>query len=141
MPATSMILQKSLKEYSSETIDNVRRLRHHASMGLWCGNNELESAWDHWGISETHSPALKADYIKQFEYILPNLTKKEDQSTFYWPSSPSSGVALIIQMIIIEAIVTIGMFGMYEAVLRLQKTLFPLLLRVWFPVLPREKND
>ncbi len=79
------------KNIRQETIDNVRRLRHHASMGLWCGNNELESAWDHWGISETHSPALKADYIKQFEYILPNLTKKEDQSTFYWPSSPSSG--------------------------------------------------
>ena len=79
------------KNIRQETIDNVRRLRHHASMGLWCGNNELESAWDHWGISETHSPALKADYIKQFEYILPNVTKKEDQSTFYWSSSPSSG--------------------------------------------------
>ena len=74
-----------------ETIDNVRRLRHHASLGLWCGNNELESAWDHWGIAETHSPALKADYIKQFEYILPKVTKEEDSSTFYWPSSPSSG--------------------------------------------------
>ncbi len=79
------------KNIRQETIDNVRRLRHHASLGLWCGNNELESAWDHWGISETHSPALKADYIKQFEYILPKVTKKEDQSTFYWPSSPSSG--------------------------------------------------
>lgn len=77
-----------------ETIDNVRRLRHHASLGLWCGNNELESAWDHWGISETHSPALKADYIKQFEYVLPRVTKKEDEATFYWPSSPSSGGCL-----------------------------------------------
>lgn len=74
-----------------ETIDNVRRLRHHASLGLWCGNNELESAWDHWGISETHSPLLKGDYIKQFEYVLPKVTKAEDSDTFYWPSSPSSG--------------------------------------------------
>ena len=74
-----------------ETVDNVRRLRHHASLGLWCGNNELETAWDCWGISETHSPALKADYIKQFEYVLPKVTKAEDQATFYWPSSPSSG--------------------------------------------------
>ena len=74
-----------------ETIDNVRRLRHHASLGLWCGNNELESAWDHWGIAETHSPLLKGDYIKQFEYVLPKVTKAEDSDTFYWPSSPSSG--------------------------------------------------
>ena len=32
----------------AETLDNVKRLRHHACLGLWCGNNELESAWDHW---------------------------------------------------------------------------------------------
>jgi beta-mannosidase len=28
-----------------ETKDNMRRLRHHACLGLWCGNNELEVAW------------------------------------------------------------------------------------------------
>ena len=82
------------KNICQETVDNVRRLRHHASLGLWCGNNELESAWDHWGISETHSPLLKGDYIKQFEYVLPKVTKAEDQATFYWPSSPSSGGCL-----------------------------------------------
>ncbi len=80
--------EKSIRQ---ETIDNVRRLRHHASLGLWCGNNELESAWDHWGIAETHSPLLKGDYIKQFEYVLPKVTKAEDSDTLYWPSSPSSG--------------------------------------------------
>ena len=26
----------------AEFIDNVKRLRHHASLGLWCGNNEME---------------------------------------------------------------------------------------------------
>ena len=26
-----------------EFIDNIKRLRHHASLGLWCGNNEMES--------------------------------------------------------------------------------------------------
>ena len=39
------------KNICQETVDNVRRLRHHASLGLWCGNNELESAWHHWAIS------------------------------------------------------------------------------------------
>ena len=72
-------------------------------MQVWdCGaeNNELESAWDHWGISETHSPALKADYIKQFEYILPKVQRKEDHATFTGhPHHHQAGV-LIIQMII-----------------------------------------
>lgn len=72
-----------------ETTDNVRRIRHHACLGLWCGNNEMESqilAGD-W-IS---SPKQKYDYIKIFEYIIPKVLKKEDPATFYWPSSPSSG--------------------------------------------------
>ncbi len=74
-----------------ETLDNVRRLRHHASLGLWCGNNEIESAWDHWGDFQKESMLLRADYIKLFEYILPKALKEADDTTFYWPSSPSSG--------------------------------------------------
>lgn len=74
-----------------ETIDNVRRIRHHASLGLWCGNNEIESAWDHWGDFQKESPYLRADYIKLFEYILPRALREADDTTFYWPSSPSSG--------------------------------------------------
>ena len=73
-----------------ETKDNVRRLRHHASLGLWCGNNEIESAWDHWADFQNHSEKLRADYIKQFEYILPRAVEETDNQTFYWPSSPSS---------------------------------------------------
>lgn len=74
-----------------ETIDNVRRIRHHASLGLWCGNNEIESAWDHWGDYQTESVYLRADYIRLFEEILPTALREEDDVTFYWPSSPSSG--------------------------------------------------
>lgn len=75
----------------AETVDNVKRLRHHASLGLWCGNNEMEVGWAQWGWSEKFSGELKADYIKQFEYVLPRLVKKLDPNTFYWASSPSSG--------------------------------------------------
>ena len=41
-----------------EAIDNVKRLRHHACLGLFCGNNEIESAWDHWvgGKRKTADP-------------------------------------------------------------------------------------
>ncbi len=72
-----------------ETVDNMKRLRHHASLGLWCGNNEMEMAWAEWQFPKTDK--LKADYIKQFEVLLPQIAKEVDPSTFYWPASPSSG--------------------------------------------------
>lgn len=72
-----------------ETRQVVKRLRHHASLGLWCGNNELETqvldgAWK-------HNLKQKGDYTKMFEYIIPKICKEEDPQRFYWPSSPSSG--------------------------------------------------
>ena len=74
-----------------ETYDNVRRLRHHASLGLWCGNNEFESACDHWGDFQKETPYLRADYIRLFEEVLPKAVQEADGETFYWHSSPSSG--------------------------------------------------
>ncbi|MDR0388214.1 MAG: glycoside hydrolase family 2 protein, partial [Treponema sp.] len=73
----------------AEITDNVRRLRHHASLGLWCGNNEMEMFVDkgYW----VSSAKQKADYIKIYEYIFPRILAKEDPGTFYWPASPSSG--------------------------------------------------
>lgn len=70
-----------------ETVDNMKRLRHHASLGLWCGNNEQEWGWVEWGWDD---PKLKADYIKMYEYILPEIAKEIDPETFYWLASPSS---------------------------------------------------
>jgi beta-mannosidase len=72
-----------------EAIDNVRRIRHHASLGLWCGNNEMEEAWVTWGIPKT--PKLRTDYLKQFEVLLVDVVRKYDPQRDYWPSSPSSG--------------------------------------------------
>ena len=75
-----------------ETIDNVKRLRHHACMGLWCGNNEMEWGWgEGWARIQGHHPRYKADYIKIFEMVLPRVTQAYDDQTFYWLSSPSSG--------------------------------------------------
>lgn len=78
----------------AETKDNVVRLRHHASLALWCGNNEIESAWYHWPDFEHETPYIRADYIKQFEYLLPKAVREADDTTFYWHSSPSSGGSL-----------------------------------------------
>lgn len=75
----------------AETKDNVKRLCNHASLGLWCGNNEMESAWDHWGGFCDHPEPLRQDYLAMFEDIIPEALRSEDKITFYWPSSPSSG--------------------------------------------------
>ena len=34
-----------LANVSQEIKDNVRRLRHHACLGLWCGNNGIETIY------------------------------------------------------------------------------------------------
>lgn len=78
-----------VESIKNEVYDNVKRIRHHACLGLWCGNNEMESfAKDGLWYSK---PIHKADYIKLFEYIIPEVLKEADPNTFYWPSSPSSG--------------------------------------------------
>ena len=73
----------------AEIRDNVLRLRNHASLGLLCGNNEIESAWEGWGLPD--DPEAKADYLKLFEGIMPDMVRHLAPETFYWPSSPSSG--------------------------------------------------
>ena len=72
-----------------EAIDQVKRLRHHASLMLWCGNNEIETAFVNWGLPVT--PELEADYLKLYEDILANVVALQDPQHDYWPSSPSSG--------------------------------------------------
>ena len=74
-------------EIRAEFIDNIGRLRHHASLALWCGNNEVEEEI----IVPPFTDRNRADYIKIFEYILPSILREMDPDRFYWPSSPSSG--------------------------------------------------
>lgn len=69
----------------------VARLRHHACLALWCGNNEMEYAWEYWEGYRDHSDALRQDYLKLFEEVIPEEVAREDDTVFYWPSSPSGG--------------------------------------------------
>ena len=74
----------------AEFVDNIKRLRHHASLGLWCGNNEMEdfvAQKNEW----VTKPQEVRDYLFMYERILPEVLAKYDPQTFYWPSSPSSG--------------------------------------------------
>ncbi|MCQ2431600.1 MAG: glycoside hydrolase family 2 protein [Clostridia bacterium] len=81
------------KNVSAEAIDNIRRLRDHASLGLFCGNNEMEQAildgWDH--TPGTDEELQKKDYLELYEHVLPKICAEHCPDVFYWPASPSSG--------------------------------------------------
>ncbi len=73
-----------------EAVENIRRLRHRASLALWCGNNEMEWGWVDWGWKEPAVQALKSVYDTFFHHTLPAWCAAEDPDHTYWPSSPSS---------------------------------------------------
>ncbi len=76
-----------------EAVENVRRLRHHAALALWCGNNEMEQGWCDWGWNKPTDPLnqrLKDGYDRMFHHMLPELLETEDLDHSYWPSSASA---------------------------------------------------
>ncbi|WP_035767520.1 beta-mannosidase [Butyrivibrio sp. NC2002] len=77
------------KNIKAEFVDNIIRLRHHASLGLMCGNNEMEMFVNYrvW----VSKPSEVRDYTIMYEYILPNMMKEYAPYVTYWPASPSSG--------------------------------------------------
>jgi beta-mannosidase len=68
----------------------IKDLRHHPSIALWCGNNECEEGWFHWGWKEQYPAQVWSDYEKIFDQILPQTVEKLDPRRPYWPSSPHS---------------------------------------------------
>ncbi|HJQ33705.1 MAG TPA: glycoside hydrolase family 2 protein [Pyrinomonadaceae bacterium] len=84
--------EKFLASVRAEAEDNVRRLRNHPSVALWVGNNEVETAWQHWGWKQNLPAKLWDDYMKIFHGVLPEVVAALDPSRTYWPSSPSSNL-------------------------------------------------
>jgi len=81
----------------AEARDNVRRLRHHPSVVLWCGNNEEETAWKDWGHGRdltAADPAFAAKvwqgYVDLFGNDLRQVVAEEGLGVPYWSSSPSN---------------------------------------------------
>jgi beta-mannosidase len=75
-----------LENVRAEAADNVARIRHHACLALWCGNNELElglvsDRWSDWTMSWD-------DYRPLFDELLPDVVGELDPGTAYWPASP-----------------------------------------------------
>jgi len=84
----------------AEAVDQVRRLRNHPSIILWCGNNEEEIAWKYWG----HGKDLKAadpvfadkvwkGYVQLFGADLRKVVADEAGGIGYWSSSPGDDLA------------------------------------------------
>lgn len=87
-----------LNNVREEAVYNVRRLRNHPSIAVWCGNNEIDSAWsqyeDHmgWGWKEGYSAEIRETlwgyYEEIFHKILPEAVAANHPGVDYWPSSP-----------------------------------------------------
>ena len=78
-----------------EVVENLRRLRHRASLALWCGNNEMEWGWVDWNWKQPELQDLKAAYDQFFHHTLPGWCQAEDPEHAYWPSSPSSDTPFV----------------------------------------------
>ena len=86
-----------LRNIEEEVRYQVKRLRNHPCIAIWCGNNEIEEAWFNWGwqrqfnYSAEDSLMLWDDYKKIFHELIPGILQELDPGRPYWPSSPSLG--------------------------------------------------
>ena len=83
-----------LDNVAKEAEQNVKRLRNHPSIALWCGNNESSEGWNRWGWQADRSEKEKGEiwnnYLKVFDSILPKTVNKFT-NTPYWQTSPKYG--------------------------------------------------
>jgi len=86
-----------LANIEAEAIQQVKRLRRHTSLALWCGNNEVDEGWHNWGwqsqLSEYTGAADSVwnGYVQLFHHLLPEVVMRYDSTRSYWPSSPMYG--------------------------------------------------
>jgi beta-mannosidase len=87
--------QKFIRNIRNEAEYQVKRLRNHPCIALWCGNNEIDEAWHNWGwsnrFSKKDSAKLWADYQYIFQKLLPEIVKQHNPSTDYITTSPKFG--------------------------------------------------
>jgi beta-mannosidase len=83
-----------LANIQEEAKQQVKRLRNHPSIALWCGNNENTEGWKRWGWQNNRTEKEKVeiwnDYLAVFDTILPNVVA-EFSDTDYWETSPKHG--------------------------------------------------
>lgn len=81
-----------LKRVEAEAEYNIKRLRGHASLAMWCGNNEIYEGVRYWGWKNKYTAEAFAEmnrgYDVLFRRLLPDMVKRFDSDRFYMHSSP-----------------------------------------------------
>lgn len=83
-----------IENVKQEAEYNIKRLRNHPCIAIWCGNNEIEMGMETWqwqekfDYSETLYNRLREDYRVLFKEVLPASVETHDPSRFYFSSSP-----------------------------------------------------
>jgi len=86
-----------VENVKQEAIEQIKRLRNHPSLAIWCGNNEVDEAWFNWGYqkslsySDRDSIEVRSNYLKIFEKLLPEVISDYSPYFPYIPSSPKIG--------------------------------------------------
>ncbi len=92
-PGDSAFLENANREAAYQ----VQRLARYACIALWCGNNENNEGWHHWGwqlfLSKSSKDRIWNDYQNLFNDILPNHVSRYSNFNAYWESSPLYGRA------------------------------------------------
>ncbi|MBZ0316831.1 MAG: hypothetical protein K8L91_10475 [Anaerolineae bacterium] len=71
----------------AEVQENVRRIRHHACIALWCGNNEIEQGLSH---PDWLTAMSWEEYSHLFDTLIGDQVRELAPQTAYWPGSPHS---------------------------------------------------
>ena len=81
-----------LKRVEAEAEYNIKRLRGHASLAMWCGNNEIYEGVRYWGWKNKYTAEAFAEmnrgYDILFRQLLPDMVKRFDSDRFYMHGSP-----------------------------------------------------
>ncbi len=81
-----------LKRIEAEAEYNIKRLRGHASLAMWCGNNEIYEGVRYWGWKNKYTAEAFAEmnrgYDVLFRQLLPDMVKRFDSDRFYMHGSP-----------------------------------------------------
>lgn len=81
-----------LHRVSEEAEYNIKRLRNHASLAMWCGNNEIYEGLRYWGWKEKYTPEVYQQMLEGydvlFRHLLPAKVKELDPGRFYLEGSP-----------------------------------------------------
>jgi len=76
-------------EVEKEMYYQTKRLRNHACMALWCGNNENHWGFDEWWTGENAPAYLGGSVI--YNKIAPEVVQNNCHNIPYWNSSPYGG--------------------------------------------------